>query len=415
MPASDSQGEYHAIRAFVERKLAHRPGIRLCHLPLSMPVGEAQLSFLADSGRVQEAYEFSCFVNSVPERAGDWITSSTKLWNVYRYWLERSVPAPRWLTEADQRALEEARRYCDEHYATYRAYKAEYDAANAVLLALQEAPAAARGSDYERRLAAAQARLTDALHDWELKGNRTEFERRFAQRVDLGRRDVALVKKALADRLGEAERNAAGAPFHWTTLSPASHLAPSTAWPRYTLPLSPGAGETWQNEAPCLWISGSESDMAATSHTSGPVPIDPATPEVRFEMIAIGIERPWFSGDLLGSRAWKWVESTARNPGGAFPLSDGGKEPRGHLIMYAVELVLARRIEVKVGRAAAAAVEQLPASEIVGFGPFQLGARRTLRLEGDVLSQDGMLVVALACQVLPKSPDPDFGLWSRQR
>ena len=101
----NSQPEYLAIRAFIEQTLAHRPGVRLCHLPLFTPIDEAQLSFLSDPGRVQEACELSYTVNAVPERAGDRITSSRKLWDVYRYWLERSVPAPRSLSDADQREL----------------------------------------------------------------------------------------------------------------------------------------------------------------------------------------------------------------------------------------------------------------------------------------------------------------------
>jgi hypothetical protein len=135
----------------------------------------------------------------------------------------------------------------------------------------------------------------------------------------------------------------------------------------------------------------------------------------------VTLERSWMNARLFASRAWRWTPGSSMD---GTLLSSGGDifddiAPSGVMTLVPSALLLAKNLRV-TGTFDSALVDQLnqriAANESVGLGPFAIAGQLAMRAHGQSvrgsiattgITAAGVQCIALICDLLPKSPDPD--------
>ena len=142
------------------------------------------------------------------------------------------------------------------------------------------------------------------------------------------------------------------------------------------------------------------------------------------KLMRVALDRSWMNPLVLSSRAWRWAPGT---PVYGSKLSSGGDifgdvAPRGDMTVLPTAAILSKDLVIN-GTFDNTIVEEMnmliEANASVGIGPFGVagrfnmeehtgGEKGTIATNG-IRAQDVQLL-ALVCQMLPESPNPDPAL-----
>ena len=134
-----------------------------------------------------------------------------------------------------------------------------------------------------------------------------------------------------------------------------------------------------------------------------------------FEMIQVPIVRPWFAPEFLKLKSWRF------EPGAHHGLfSDGARPPKGDLIGYGTTCVFVRNLKMnfaELHKKDSMYVEAIKNNMSASYGPFVAVSgnynrsvadnKFSSKITSEGLIVDGMQLIAMKCQLLPKAPDPD--------
>jgi hypothetical protein len=401
-----------AIRDYlIKLLLDDRPEYGLPYL--SFPYGglaanAENFQFLEDPSKVDQAYDFAQLANSIPnyDSQGRWGFTGNQLADQYTHWLDNFVPPPISITKEEQKQLRDGRKYCEKHFNRYWDYRNAFYNADNEYEAWLQMPESERPPDYEQKLRDAQEHLENARQEWEIKGDRSEYETQYAIVADLSRRDPALAKQDLREQMGNPIMSGPGE-FYWTSLLPSNAFDTDQAWMRYEVEFASDNAA-----APTMALLGRRA-LDEPAFTLEEIALDET--RVTFEMARLAIDRGWFSDSLLASTAWKWVDSTPSNPLGGYPLSDGQPEPHGHLVMIPREVLFIRNKQIESANLARSLRKRMQAAPDawLSFGPFGLGVSHVadFSLTESGVEAPQMEYFAFLCELVPTEPNPNWNLW----
>ena len=138
--------------------------------------------------------------------------------------------------------------------------------------------------------------------------------------------------------------------------------------------------------------------------------------EIEFKICQVMISRPWFNPDFLAYKNWRF------SPGAGFgEVSDGNKIPsnNGMIPNYPVAAYFVSDVKLKMNeftKESSQVRKFVKAGEGISIGPIRIGGhggRKEFHQNVSVdekagsVAVDGLQLVALRCQAVPKSPDPD--------
>lgn len=274
-----------------------------------------------------------------------------------------------------------------------------------------------------------------ALADWETAGHRSDYEKIAAFFEQVGRRDMALLKKQYVEDLEKARLTSpvSGSDFFFTSLVP-GHFATSSGWMRFGFAASDfqshsNSSYNWSRASGGGGLSffgfgGGASHSEASSHSDYHGQFDSSFVNMSFEIAQIPIARPWLRTAFLTSHYWRFDQNNVVVKGDR--LSDGATPPRGKLPAIPMSAVFVRKLALRFGHSAGfrdyvnnARSQSTSAGGFFSFGPFFAGGQGASRSgSGDTRRDygfqfddngmwiDGMQLIGFKCHLLPKSPDP---------
>lgn len=403
-------------------------GVYLSFVPAGMAQSDYTLKFLTDPSATSQAADFAFTSNSVPVSIGDWVNTGTELWDVYEDWLNRYVPVPSRLTPGEKTLLKDAIKAVEDLYINYVKYQAEWQAAYADWQYYVTMPKDERSSEYRRNLIKAKNKLDRAKSAWDILGKKIEYETQYAIRIDLGERDSERAKLRLKQKFGAASSSDNGE-YYPTRITPANLMDPEFEWTKFSF--SSSEIKEYTDDASYSWGASAEYESLLWNvgvdhegkHITSEKETDISNMIIEFEILRAPIIRPWFSTFLLKSRFWKWPGSTPSDPSGGDWLSDGKLPAIGRLQMIPTEAIFVRNLKVKLDMESTLNKRSLTETESAlkgGWGPFQIkGNVKTsngsttfeFNKESDGISCEQPQIIAFFCELLPKSPNPNFKLW----
>lgn len=142
------------------------------------------------------------------------------------------------------------------------------------------------------------------------------------------------------------------------------------------------------------------------------------------ELMRVSLDRFWMNPLIFSSKAWRWAKGTPTY-GMEFSTGadiEGDIAPEGTMTVIPTAAILSRNLRV-TGKFEDTLVQELnrkiAAEASVGIGPFAISGKFNMEQhegsEKGTIATNGMeandvQIVALICEVLPKSPNPDNSL-----
>jgi hypothetical protein len=269
---------------------------------------------------------------------------------------------------------------------------------------------------YDMQVALAEAK-------WAAEGHRNEVDQARAIVDQTTLRNLILWKAALLDQFakGRLAHVDSGTSFPYTTLVP-GNVANSPGWTTYEQTHEHRSISThhestsWNASAGLgfgLWSFGA--NAGGESHNSG-IDVQCQSFTLSVELAQAVVVRPWFFPEFLVSRGW-----TLR-PGDGWTFdgvpSDGGDPPRGLLVGYPTQVILARNLTITSDEFASTYREtssRVGVGGSVGWGPFRLSGgyshsdhdtKLEVTQDGATIRTNGMQVLGFVNHKLGKTPDP---------
>ncbi|HLK96468.1 MAG TPA: hypothetical protein VK364_01745, partial [Hymenobacter sp.] len=373
----------------------------------------------------------------------------------YVDWLNRYEAPPFSLSEAEKAKLAEAEATLDTWFDIYTEYETEYINMYFAWYDLFTMPKEDRPKNYSSQLAKAKRLLDQARKAWEApsKGNRADVEKAMAIVSDLTRRDPAFTKQRMIDKLGEAIQSSHGE-YYPTLIYPANPLGDAPvfknleadlkeagyakdldegiSWPKFTFSSNEikdyqkADSYKWGGQASVgalLWSASVEHEGTReyTEHST-----DISKMAMEFELLRAPILRSWFSSFLLMGRGWKWPEMSQDHPETNDLFSDGKLPASGSWQMVPTEIIMVRKLKVKIDMSSSVNRESLTKTRSAlqaGYGFFKIkGSVETsngtkeyeFEETADGIECEQPQIVGYFCQLMPKSPNPDWNLWNKK-
>ena len=227
-------------------------------------------------------------------------------------------------------------------------------------------------------------RQVDTAHrSWITQGFKNEVDKAFIAINQIGKRNPQLLwnqwrEEFAAFKLTNSEKQN----FYLTDFSPSRfYQAP---WKQLTLEFSEVEIET--------------PDAQVTASTTQEIELSGAN--LKVDLIQVQVVRPWLNPTLFESRFWKWADDRE-------PLSDGKEPPKGTLPAYTTSVVFARNLSIELtpdSENNASVIRDIKAGKSISWGLFSL--KNATLSDSHFIQVDGMQVIALISQKLPKSPNP---------
>jgi len=415
-----------------------------------MPITGDELEFsFIDPAKKEAAADFASLVNTVPSFRGYWAPSDRKVDDYYRRVLDESVRPVLVLNAAEKKRLLEAQETLTRWvqipdatsgamrtiaadtplYETYQERAGEYFDALMIYKSLQ-ADALARPNDAAAQAAwfakgpIFQQQVKLKMQRW-VSGGKLQVEKAQQTITELGRGTGERWAR-MREILEQADETTAnGSHYLFTKYFPAKFwdAAHSTAWTRFSMSreevhevdekssVNYGGGGS---ASVGLWsVSASASYAEQKEHFKS----DGLMSGVEVELIRVPLRRSWWDASVFWDRGWKFDKNITN-----LVLSDGAMPPAGEMTCYPTAMIVARNLKLGIDMTSTEnnhVATQFSASASVGWGPFSLRgnySKSTDQKTHDFVRTNagiecaGMQIVGFACELLPKSPNPDLTL-----
>jgi hypothetical protein len=275
-----------------------------------------------------------------------------------------------------------------------------------------------------------RARVTAALNDWEVGGQKSAIESRQAQLASITNRDLSLWKADLVDRF-ETSRltDALGQEFFFATLVPTGFAFSNQGWSEFEM--SEKDVETFSRLKSTQFDASGKVNWGLFSVGGGASGASSSKLEVqkasnvtlKYSVAQIPIVRPWFDPTFLESRAWRLAPSAVD----LTFLSDGGDPkrdipPKGMLVGYPTSVIFLKDVLINFDEMQDEKSElnkQLKTKASGGWGPLKLGGTYTrdgqvkevkTSFSKDGFKVEGLQIIGFRCHLLNKSPNPLPGI-----
>jgi hypothetical protein len=322
-------------------------GVFLSFPPDVVAFPKAHLAALAEpsssTDAVRAAADFARVVNTIPRGRLWQMDDSRPLWDVLGEILESAEVAEAHPDAAVSSGFEEATALLFETLPDgskvesdtllkYREFRDATFVARAELnnrrghAALSDETTQAEFTNVEEP--ALLAAIADIEQNWNVIGRKADVEAAQAAIGTYYRRDPAVAWSAFEDRFdpdpaGVTLLTGPNGPYAPTGLLPAT--VADAEWASIALD---------RTELEALARDATDELRARLEGKA-----DPSMTEVNFEYTSAGIQRAWWSPELVEARYW-------RLPAGIEPLSDGGDPPSGSCVAYVAAVALARKIVI---------------------------------------------------------------------
>lgn len=347
------------------------PGLPVSPRDLSFNLPESE-SDLTPQEALNASADFARLVNLIPAYSSIWSSDGRMLWDEYKTVLNQALVASQSLTEPQMAELQEAQKVVDsKKLDTYRRYEKAYldalEQYNARKLSAENSTDPKIKQDWQVEEPTYKAKVNRAYSDWVAKGYKAEVDEAFADIDRLTGRNPQLAwatwKQDFQDTIPATDLN--GQEFYETSFWPSKFFKPDAQGQWTTLELD-------ASEIAALSLKASGSTRQRFSRSSSAVDetqaLDLDISHLSVELTRVEIMRPWFNPSVFRSRFWKWPHERE-------PLSDGQEPPQGSLPGYAISIIFARNLEIKLkpnSESNKRIVKQLQAAKPIYIGPLRL-------------------------------------------
>jgi len=260
---------------------------------------------------------------------------------------------------------------------------------------------------------------------WVAQGYRNEYDQMTAYINQVTMKSMVLYKQDLLFKYNRGVLTSpadGGMDFYYTTLLP-GNFAGSPGWTRFTY--YDGDFETHYKKKTSKWGAkgGVNFGLFSIGAKAGGSKVNVATDRkatnfrAELEFTQIPICRPWFAPGFFFMRAWTLDNLWHLNYGDK-KVSDGEEKPVGRLVAYPVSALFVRNVKMQCSESQSHMdymKKQTEAGGSFGWGPFRAGGsyssgkeerNQTAHVEGGAIAIDGMQLIGLINNIIPKCPDP---------
>lgn len=396
------------------------------------PFTSDDLAFLGQGALQQnlaQAKNFADIVNGIPASVGTWMPSGSSLANAYRtLFLQNAVVPLVQLTPSQQAALTNAKATVKSDYPDYSKYRNAWQNKVAAYQTALQATPPNQASINKARIA-----VQDALQDWQVEGNKAEFESALATQNQLQGLGFAGVLETLRDdydnyAAGFTDPNS-GATFAPVMVVPPDFFSDDSSWNSFTF--SSQEVDKYSSDNKVSWgggLAGMEdlffwgvSTSGTTEWKSSSMSSDNLS--VSFEYLRVALDRTaWFDPFLMQSRTWWWSDATPSNPITQPIFSDGQPPPNttGQWQMIPTDVLFTRNLTVNLdmsnteNQSSMTNIQEQAdvkfliwtvASENVHYQSSSSSYHFQKTDSGIFAPQ--MQMIAFLCSLMPKEPNPD--------
>jgi hypothetical protein len=386
---------------------------------------------------------FSRFVDFVPSvngihegkiEGGVLRPGSPTLSTIYKRILESSITAQLPEPEGINELIEKLREQAKTMQATYREFRATYDAAKEeyVMARLKASYSAADSMIFRAKGAALKSKVAQALQDWEIDGFKTQYENVQAEIQSLrSKRSPAIWRdEALKDYNSLPDgQDALFGDARLTFPFPGSFADSNSGWLNLNFSLNQvdelnrSKSTKYGVEGKVGWgsfkvggsVSGSTTESLKVSNTNNF--------ELSMGVAQISLVRNWFDPWFLRSEFWRFKPDTIEGQRNTI-LSDGAVQPSGELIAYPVSCFFVRDVVITMDELKDETSDLVKSFKSEGkggwgFAGLNLGGsyernrqetRHKCEIANGKLSVPGLQLIGFMCEMMGKSPNPKEGL-----
>ncbi|MBV9959394.1 MAG: hypothetical protein JO360_13290, partial [Acidobacteria bacterium] len=373
-------------------------------------------------------YALSVLFNVVPQFSWVFTPAASTVSNVYDSILQYKEAPISNLTPDQKKKLQEAEQTLEADSEKYSEYELKYyEALDAYDAAY--ATAANGGAPIPRSI---KLKLASALRSWEGLGHKSAVESAIAVISIYEALEPENFWFQLRERYNKGTLEAdLGSEFQVVGFSPPyRNWFGDAGWTDFTFTQTDMDN---QRNSESLGVSGNLDGSFGIFRISGDgsfeqdskfVKIDQTDLSFSCKLMRVSFDRSWMNPLVLSSRAWRWAKGT---PTYGSKLSTGGDifgdvAPTGDMTVIPTAAILSKDLVIN-GKFNQTQVEEfnraIAANASVGIGPFSISGR--FNMENNTGSEKGTIavngitakdvqVIALICQLLPESPDPDASL-----
>jgi hypothetical protein len=383
---------------------------------------------LDPANKKEDRYALSVLLNSVPQFSWVFRPAATTVSNAYMSVLEYKQTPESQLTPAQKDELEANEATIAEYKSVYDEYQQKYwdalDAYDAAYATWENG-----GPPIPRTL---RLKLEAALRDWNGLGHKQAVESAIAVVAALeGLEPESFWAKLMERYRRGTEETRLGSSFQVVGVSPPykSWFA-EEGWTEFTFKQKDMDN---QRQSQAIGVAGNLDMTYGIFRVSGDGTYQKDSKFVKMnqtdltfscKLMRVALDRSWMNPLVLSSRAWRWAPGT---PVYGSKLSSGGDifgdvAPRGDMTVLPTAAILSKDLVIN-GTFDNTIVEEMnmliEANASVGIGPFSIAGR--FNMEEHTGSEKGTIatngiraqdvqLLALVCQMLPESPNPDPAL-----
>jgi hypothetical protein len=264
---------------------------------------------------------------------------------------------------------------------------------------------------------------------WISEGYKNEYQDMNAYIQQVTQRSMVLYKTDLISKLESALLKSpadGGSDFYYTTILP-GNFAESQGWTQFSF--YEGDYETHSKKNTSQWSASGSGRIglfggkASASGSKEKTSIDSEWSNFKalFEFAQVQICRPFFDPGLFFMRGWTFDKLWNTNYNNQ-PVSDGAEKPQGRLVAYPTAALFVRNVSFEFDEAKShfdSNKEAFSAGGSASYGPFSVSGsyskgsetvNTSAHLEGNAIKIDGLQLIGLINNLIPKSPDtnPDI-------
>ncbi|HYP39648.1 MAG TPA: hypothetical protein VEX13_04740 [Chloroflexia bacterium] len=377
--------------------------------------------------KVVDRYALSVLFDVVPQFSWVFKPAATTVSNAYKSILDYKEAPLVSLTPAQKEKLDAAQTYYDANQADYYTYMDKYmvaldnyDAAYATFL---------NGGDPVPR--SLKLKVKAAYDQW-VAHHKEGVESAIAVIAQFEALEPSTFWYKLLDRYNQGTQESdLGTPFQVVGFSPPYKTwFQDAGWTTFTFDQKDMDN---QSNSDVIGVSGNldltfgifkVSGSGNYNEDSSYKKMDQTTLNFSCQLMRVSLDRTWMNPLVFSSSAWRWAKGT---PVYGTQFSSGADiqgdiAPQGSMTVIPTAAILSRNVKVS-GAFDNTIVQdlnrQISADASVGIGPFAIAGRFNMEhhegsqkgtIASDGIEAKDVQIVALVCEILPKSPNPDNNL-----